>query len=202
MGTFEGSLSVSVEPVCYPVTIAELKDHMNIDYDYHDYLIQAQLSAVVEVIESQTNRDICQRTRLWRFDSFGCDVLRFPVGPVQSITSIQYVDSAGDTQTYSSGNYALDNGRRPPVIRLGYNQTWPTPRGGPNDITVTFVTGYSGTADSPLNRYNIPDALKAAIKLMVADLYENREAQSASAFSFKPNETVDLLINPYWITYL
>jgi len=202
MGTFEGSLTVSVEPITLPVTIAEVKDHLNIDYDDHDFLLWSQINAAVAMVESETSRDIAERTRIWKFDDLAGDAIALPRGPVRSITSIQYVDADGNTQTFSSGSYSLDPDHLPPVIRLGYNQTWPSVRGDQNAVTVTFVTGYAGTADSPTDLYQIPEALKAAIKLIVGDMYNNKEAQTViPGQAFQVNRTVQRLLDPYRIFY-
>ena len=43
----------------------------------------------------------------------------------------------------------------------------------------------------------VPAAIKAAIFLTVADLYENRSAQELSGGQFQINQTVKNLLNPY-----
>lgn len=86
--------------------------------------------------------------------------------PVQSITSITYKDANGNTQTLSTDVYLLDDYALPNAIVLKYSQSWPDTYEEQNAITVTYVAGQS-TSD-------LPQAIKQAMLLTIADFYENR----------------------------
>lgn len=197
MGTLTESLTTSVAAVSAPVTIAECKEQMGLDYDYHDHLIKVAIMAATRMIEAETNNDICERTRVWKFQALRGPEIRMPVAPVQSITSIQYVDTAGDTQTLATSVWELDTGATPPLIRRKFDQDWPTVRGGATDVTVTFVTGYSGTAASPVDLTGIPDALRQAIQMVVASLYRMPESQVFDTKVFRDNQTFKALLGPF-----
>lgn len=58
----------------------------------------------------------------------------------------------------------------PGKIDLAYNVSWPDATLKPvNGVVIEFVTGYT----------TVPAKIKQAIKIMVAHLYENREAYIA-----------------------
>lgn len=197
---YEGSLSTSVAPSGLVVSVADAKSHMSVDYSTDDTLIQAYIEAAVEYLETILGRDFIERTRVWKINDLRGDVILLPRSPVQSITSITYVDSAGVTQTEATSVYGLDGDRIPSLVFLKDGQSWSSVRGERNDVTITFVTGYASTGASPPTMDDIPDAIKHAIKLMVGDMYENREAQTViPGQSFQANPAARMLVAPYMV---
>lgn len=88
------------------------------------------------------------QTWVQRLDWFPCEIeLRRP--PVQSVTSVEYVDTAGSTQTLASSRYQLDASSAPGRLRPAYGDSWPTIRLIPNAVTITFVAGYLTAAAVP-----------------------------------------------------
>ncbi len=155
-----------------PVTLAEAKQHLRIettDTD-DDALVTSLVTAATNWCQSFQGRKYVAQQVIEKYDSFpgtdGTIVLPYP--PLISVTSIQYVDTAGDTQTLSSSLYTVDTTNEPGRIVPAYSEVWPTTRGHINDVTITYQAGY-GSASS------VPAPIKAAIKMMVAHLYENRE---------------------------
>lgn len=73
--------------------------------------------------------------------------------PVQSVSSVQYVDENQTTQTLSSSLYNVDTSRKPPRIVLLENEDWEdTEQQWPGAVTVTFVAGYgAAAADVPVH---------------------------------------------------
>lgn len=197
MGSPTQSIRVTVDPVSKPVTVAEVKNNFAIDIDEDDYLIDQLIHSAVKIIETETNHHMCERTLEWRFKQAEGDEIELPFAPVQSISSITYVDDQEVEQTIAASVYELDQGTTPPMIRLKYNQAWPYARGGAIDYKVTFVTGYAGTADSPLNLTNLPEALRRAIIMMVGGVYKNPESHTLDIRVFRAHPMVQFLIGPY-----
>jgi hypothetical protein len=80
------------------------------------------------------------------------------------VTSIEYVNTAGTTQTLSTDVYELRaEGIEAAIVRK-YNQVWPAIRPG-SRITLTAVVGYA----------TVPDDVKHAMLLLIGALFENRE---------------------------
>lgn len=86
--------------------------------------------------------------------------------PVQSITSIQYVDVDGATQTWASTNWKLEKGMNPPCVMLKGGKEWPTISSTePWPITVTYVAG-------PLVGAACRGAFKDAVCLLLSYRHE------------------------------
>ena len=92
--------------------------------------------------------------------------IHLPRSPVQSVTSVQYVDTAGDTQTLAASKYRVDTKSLVPRITPAYGEVWPPTHPVTNAVTITLVAGYG---DDPSD---VPEPLKHAIKLGVATYYD------------------------------
>lgn len=134
------------------------------------------IQAVREVAESYTRRRLITQDVDWKLDRFpgGSQVLRLPLGSVQSITSISYLDNAGATQTWPTAEYRTDlptgfqatTGRITPAY--GYN--WPTTQNVMNAVTVRMVVGYGAA------RSNVPEGIKVGMKALIGHWDRSREA--------------------------
>ncbi len=170
------------------ISLAEIKLHLRIDTNDEDTLLSSLIIAAKRYVEEVTRRQLLTSTKILYLDSFSSEI-RLSKPPAQSVTSIQYIDIDGDTQTVDSSVYEIDTSVEPATINLAYGQSWPSVRGDKNCITVTFVAGY-GTKD------DVPEMIKTAIKLIVGGWYEHREGISPLTIKKVP-QCVDsiLLLN-------
>lgn len=98
------------------------------------------------------------------------DEILLPVGPVQSVTSVVYVDTAGVSQTLVvTTDYVVDTSSEPARIYPAYSCSWPSARAQRNAITVTYVAGYG------ISGSFVPARLINAMYLLIADAYEFRQ---------------------------
>lgn len=110
-----------------------------------------------------------------RYDSFPCE-FRLSKNPVSSVTSVQYVDTAGVTQTLvADTDYTVDIYSKPCRIVPAYNKTWPSTYGHINDVVVTYVAGY-GSAPK-----DVPENVRMAVIMFASELRRNHEAQDEAA---------------------
>lgn len=182
------SLRVTVEPALEPVTLQELKAHLRVDGNDEDDIIKSWGVAARKLCESITNRRFITTSVRLTLDSFEAQNTKhrghhhghscagrygeivIPESPLQSITSISYVDTDGATQTLASSVYQVDTYAEPGRVKLAYNQVWPQTRCEVyNAVTVIAVIGYGLTPDT------VPQGIKAAIKMLAAHWYTNRE---------------------------
>lgn len=122
--------------------------------------------------------------------------IRIPLPPLVSVTSLSYVDQAGDTVVMDAALYrVVQNGDWPASIQPALGQTWPLAAIGIKDaVTVRFVAGYAPGAGSPtLYGTNIPQVIKHAALLMAAQWYGNREGVCSKTIGEVPNSVSDLL---------
>ena len=146
---------------------------MRVDGSDEDTIIGNLAAASRAYVEMSTNRQMITATWVYKFDTFPSGDIVLPISPLQSVTSITYVDTDGATQTGSSGLYTVDTSSDVGRVRPIYDEDYPSSRGYAQDIAVTFVAGY-GDASS-----DVPDTALTAIKLLASNWFENRESNAA-----------------------
>lgn len=180
--TYPVNYVVSTPPASEPVSLSEAKEHLRVTDTSEDTLITALIQAAREWCETYERRAYVEQTITCHFDSFGSKML-LPVNPVLSITSITYVDSDGTTQTLDTSLYSVDTYSTPAYVYPVYGASMPSVRGDVNSITVTYKAGYSTQTER----------VKAAVKLLVAHLFENRQAAISTTLSEIPLGVKSLL---------
>ena len=173
------SLETTSGPAIEPITTAEAKSHLRVLHSSEDTLIAGLVQEAREWFESYTWRRLVDRTMVYRLDGFprwrgGRANLEIPAGPLKSVTSIQYVDTAGDTQTLAASKYDVDTKSLPPRIQPAWGETWPDTRPIVNAVTITMEVGYGTSDSSPADTSVIPAGMKEAIKLYLASRYDIR----------------------------
>ena len=134
------TLSVTTPPVVFPVSLAEVKAHIRVDSSDEDTLITALTSAATDQIEQATGRAFVVRTLAMTFNAF-VNPLVLPTVPLAQVTSITYIDTDGDTQTLATSVYDVDTAREPGLVRLAFNQSFPSTRSVADAVTVNYVVG-------------------------------------------------------------
>lgn len=176
-------LTLTVAPTAEPVTLAEAKAHLRIETSVtdDDTLVTSLIVAARQMAERMTGRGFITQTwalGLPAFPAYYEPPVRLPRGPVQSISSITYLDQAGNEQTLDPSVYVFSNSQTAATISLAYNQVWPIPACQENAVTITFVVGY-GAASTDVAA-SAEDARRAML-LIIGDLYRNRESQIIGA---------------------
>lgn len=182
------ALTQTGAPTEEPVTRAEAILHLKQDVSDEDSLIDLYLVAAREYCERETGRQFVAATYTVKYDRFP-QVIRLPKPPLASatsVTSVAYVDTSGDPQTLTvTTEYTVDSSSLFARIVPAYGTSWPSTRDQPNAVTVTYVAGY-GAASA------VPYVAKAAILLIVGDLYTHRSA--GTELRVARNPTVDALL--------
>lgn len=179
---------VPPEPV---VTWAEADAHLRLDGDdtqqtYVESLIAAA-TAHVDGPNGILGRAVGEQTLELRTAAFPRAYLTLPHGPVGEVVSVKYLDADGVEQTAATSLYDQTGD----VLRLAYNQTWPSPRGDAESVRIRYTAGWA-TAD-------VPAPIKAAILLLVGHWYANREAVNVGNITSEMPLAVDRLLAPYRI---
>jgi len=171
------TLSLVTAPTVEPVSLADAKTHLRVDDDDSNDLIVALIGAARQHVETVTGRALCTQTWDVLFDEFpDDDPLWLPKAPLQSVTSVGYIDGNGATQTWSSANYTVDAPAGPHAQRgriyPNYGGLYPLTQAIPNAVTVRCISGYGSTAAT------VPGPIRAAMKLLIGHWFESREAVS------------------------
>lgn len=151
-------------PPVFPVSLDEIKDFLLIDSDDEDFILVPMLMAATSWAEMFQRRFYIKRINIEYFDSF--PEIIYPVySPLAEIDSIKYIDNDGVTQLLDSDNYLIDIECEPGRITPAYGLIWPTTMNVTNAVIVTYSAGYGDASD-------VPDDIKAAIKMLVQYWYE------------------------------
>jgi uncharacterized phiE125 gp8 family phage protein len=183
-----------------PVSLATARLHLRLDTmgspptHPDDALVTALITVARESVENFTELTVAVNTFQMKLDYFEELAINLGTFPVNSITSITYVDTNGATQTLPSGDYVLDTFSKPAQIVLAYDKQWPPVRNQPNAITVTFQAGFTGNTSPVANV--LPKALTQAMLLTITDLYENR-----GAIGSKQNYEIPVMAQYLMATY-
>ena len=92
--------------------------------------------------EGKTRRAFITQTWDWLFDAFPASGLKVPKPPLQSVTSITYIDTDGNSQTLAATEYRVDNSTEPGRITPAFSKVWPVTRAVTNAVTVRIVVGF------------------------------------------------------------
>lgn len=171
-------------PAVLPVTAADadgIRAHSRIDTADEDGLLDAYIAAATQYVDGPAG--VLGRaliTQTWRQDFRMFGLLRLPLAPVQSITSVTYWDGDNASQTLSSDTYVLREDAAGAYVDLAPDQSWPAAYYRPDAVSVTFVAGYGDAAT------DVPEPIRQAIRMMVAHWYEHREAVTMEAAAEMP----------------
>jgi uncharacterized phiE125 gp8 family phage protein len=170
MTTLPYSLTVTSEPAQEPVSVDDAKRNCDEDDNARDVDFARWITQARKQVEAEARISLITQTLQLKLDCFpATDYIELLQPPAIAISSINYVDSAGDTQSWSSG-YTLDADRKPGLILLDHGEQYPVVRDQRNAITITYTAGYGTSPD------DVPEQAKAAILLLVRNWYENPES--------------------------
>lgn len=199
------NLVQTVAPTSEPVTLAEAKQWLREDNNEQDAIITDLIVAARSWVENWTHRQLMTATWRMGMDRFPGDVcsggswddsqyvITLHRPPLQSVSSIAYVDTNGSTQTWSSANYAVDTYSEPAGIRRAYGVAWPDIRAQKNAVLVTYIAGYASAA-------LVPQPIKVAMKQLVTHWYDSgRSASTAATVNAQTTFAVESLLWPYYV---
>jgi uncharacterized phiE125 gp8 family phage protein len=181
----------TVAPATTPVTLAEMKAHLRVDFTDDDDLIQSLLDAAVQYLDGYAGiLGRCLITQTWKqtYPSFD-RCLRLPFPNVTGVT-LKYFDSSNVEQTVSAANYQLLEDSEGAYIELILPYVPPYPyifRIDP--VNVTLVAGFADAA-------SVPVPIKQAIKLLGGDWYDSRATMQEGRLAQLPF-SVEALLAPF-----
>ena len=195
-------LKIITPPTEEQISLVEARLHLRLDDDADspaahpdDTLVAVLITAARQHCEEWTRRALGTQTVELALDAFPSAEIELPLAPIQSITSVKYVDANEVEQTIAANQYVLDDFQEPGWLLPATDAVWPTPAAVINAVKVRYVAGYSLPNDSPVSN-PLPAAIKAAMLLVLGHLYENREASTERPMTELPLGVQSLLL-PY-----
>jgi uncharacterized phiE125 gp8 family phage protein len=195
-----GHYKVTTAPTTEPVTLAEAKAHLRVDFTDDDTLIEALIGAARAAAEEFTNRALMAQTITQVLHCFPYATTRNPYAairlfksPLISLTSITYYD-ADDVATPLdvAGNDAdviIVSTSEPATISpwiTNMPDGWPEINDErPDAVTIVYSAGYAAAAA-------VPKPIKQAMLLMIGAWYERREDSAQNL-----PKASEMLLMPY-----
>jgi uncharacterized phiE125 gp8 family phage protein len=176
-------------PNAEPILVSEAKDHLRVTANDEDSLINLLITAARSWAEDFTQRALITQTWDYKLNAFA-DEMEIPLPPLQSVTSIKYIDTNGVEQTLAVTEYTVDTAAERGLVRLAYGKSWPAVRAQANVVTIRFVAGYPAAAD-------VPGTIKAACLLILGELYARRENAIVGAPITVVPVSAEYLLWPY-----
>lgn len=185
-------MTLTAAPKEEPLTLAEIKSHLRIDEDLTDD--DADLEAAIAVAREhiEQSRSLALVTQTWKIWGYGLPQVDIELirRPLISVDTFKYRNTEGVLTTLDSSLYQADTQSLIPKICPAYGQSWPSVREDLNAVQIDVTLGYGAAA-------KVPNAIKWAIRLLVANWYEHREEEIEKTFeTARIKIGVDNLLGP------
>jgi|UPI0004ADC611 uncharacterized phiE125 gp8 family phage protein len=155
-------------PAVEPITLEEMKAYLRVDADdaTQDDLIAGLIRAARLMIEAASRRILIEQS--WRvvMDRWPADgTILLPLSPLIAIDGITVTDASGNPSDVPASAFETDALSDPPRIAVA---DVPEPGKPRNGISIALRAGYGATPEA------VPATLKLAIRILVAQWFENR----------------------------
>lgn len=132
-----------IAPLAEPLHLDEARAHLRVPSGQtgQDAAVRRMIAAARRRVESWCRRALVRQQRLLVLDCFPAEI-EIPVGPLRAVQSIQYVDSAGATQTLAGSAYRVDTYSERGRIEPAYGTVWPSTLGVSNAVLVKYTAGH------------------------------------------------------------
>lgn len=158
-----------------------------------------ELNALIRTVrvaaEGYTRRALVTQTWDLKLDRFPCWTIHVPKPTLQSVVSITYVDTDGNTQTLDPATYLVDPNSTPARITPVFGGIWPVTLYQNNAVKVRFVAGYGLAAA-------VPDGIKTWMIIRIKHLFDNPDAivvQNRAQVAEMPRALVDGMLDEYTV---
>lgn len=139
-------LTLETAPVTDAVTLAEARQWLNFTAGIteDDEVLRRLIDESYDFLENRTNRKMLGQTWTLTLDEHEVSsVMRLPLVPLVSVSSIVTTDDDGTETTVASTNYQVRGGENPRIV-LTDDGEWPTDMRDYDAMAITCVCGYGG----------------------------------------------------------
>jgi uncharacterized phiE125 gp8 family phage protein len=162
------TFKVAEEFYTLPFTLAVGKSHLRYMATAEDAVISRNIRAATIYAENRMWRKVTHARLIAIADKFPDNdgFIELPRPPFISLISVQYRTKGGAYQTLDPSQYVVDNVSEP--CRIAPVGSWPF-ADGVAGVRIEYTAGYVDPVD-------IPEDIISGIQMMMAHLFENREA--------------------------
>jgi len=164
------AIKIITPPSIEPITLEEAKQHLRVDGNDDDFLMQSLIKQAREWCENFQNRRYITQTIEIVLDSFPEEnaIVFNNCSPVQKVESIKYYDVNRQEHLFDESNYIADLDGFVNRVVLNIGKHWPIVElQSVNAVRVRVVAGYGDGGDK------VPEAIKWAIILQMKLLYDD-----------------------------
>ena len=154
-------------PSVLPVTLQQAKAWLKVDDSNSDAEIAGLIQAAILRAEAFCNRPFVNREYTEYFDCFP-SVIEPKAVRFQSLTSIGYVDTDGNSQTFTDTQVDSGSLYQRARIKPAYNFSWPSTRSVLSAVTVIYQAGYGDDWN------DVPENVRIGILYLVSHYFFNR----------------------------
>ncbi len=153
-----------------PVTLAEAKKHLRIDWDSDDEYISSIITVARQRCEGYSNRAYISQVWVLKLTGF-MGVISVPMPNLLSVSSFKCRKTDGSIITLNEDvNFAVDKDVQPGIIYFpGWVAAPSVSLAAGYPVEIEYTCGYGSDAAS------VPQHIRHAILLTVGHYYENRE---------------------------
>lgn len=189
------SVTQKTAPTTALLSLGETKQHLRVDHADEDGLILGLIDAAQKYLEGPfgtLGRTIMRQTwtgrvAVWPLTAY----VEIPLPPFISLDEVRLIEDDGSETVWPVGNYRVQGGVEQPA-RLWSVETWPSANGA-SGFAFDFTAGYG-------DQHELPENIRAAALMIVADFYDNRAA-FADREAYK-NPTVERMLAPFKVWYI
>lgn len=189
-------VTVSVAPDAAPVSLADVKKHLRVDWTDEDEIIQSYIDAAVQLLDGPTGRlgrgivtqtwqHVCQRPerdrRVWL------------TAQPNEIVSIRLRGADEAQQSALLADFRVHSDGYQFAVEPVTGKEWPSLACRWDAIEITFTTGFASD--------KVPQPIRQAILLLVGHWYKEREAVTNAPLREMPF-AVEALLDPYKIGFV
>jgi len=172
------ALELITSPATSPISLVEAKAQMRVEHGDDDAIIQRLIDVATAFVDAQGALGKAMITQTWaQWVSPNPNVVRFLVGPFQSVSSITSYDVDGNLQTANLADFDVFGTTNYKTIQPKSGKNWPVTQQRDDAIKIQYVVGYGDAAA------DIPQTIRHAIALLVSNYYENRENELIGSIS-------------------
>ena len=168
-------VTTTVEPVSEPITLAQAKNYLKVDFDDDNDLITSLIASARVRLEKYAG--VAMSARTLQVVAYVDEFIELPYAPLNNITKVEYWDN-GTWVEMSIGDYYILGTTYKKIYMVANNRM---------EYRFTYTCGYT----------TIPQPMITALYKLIADLYDYRES---SVEDSKPNSNITSayeLIKPY-----
>lgn len=152
-------LELQTAPATEPLTLSETKTYLKVDGSDDDTLITNLIATVRHAAQKYLKVSLINQSWKLSYDSYSPTVVKLPMAPVQSITSVNAIARDQSSTLISSNAYYLSAGNQKLIFDTNIVS---------HIVQIVYLAGYGAAAS------NVPNPIRQGMLSHIAAIYDGR----------------------------